>query len=75
MARPTDSAKEILMQAAYKLAVRRGSVKDPNMADLMEAMRRIAVGLHDMSVGLRAYLHAARRGEAANQELGRASRP
>ncbi len=54
MTKPTDSAKELFMNAGLKMAFRKGSVKDPDMAELMEAVRMIAVGLHDMSVGLRA---------------------
>lgn len=54
MTKPTDSAKDLFIQAAYKLALRKGNVKDPIMADLLEAVRMIAVGLNDVSVGLRA---------------------
>ncbi|MET0605244.1 MAG: hypothetical protein ABWZ80_02205 [Beijerinckiaceae bacterium] len=52
--KPTVAAQEILMDAAFKLALRKGQSKDPIIADIVEALRMIAVGLHDMSVGLRA---------------------
>ena len=52
--KPTVSAQEILMDAAYKLALRKGTIKDPILADMAEALRMIAVGLNDMSIGLRA---------------------